>query len=138
MCSCLATSSCAKPRTGGSRWQLSIRSLHWNEQETRRLPRPPSKFVNDSWGHPTGDQLIVWGGIGAGGSIPSHGETYDPVKNVWSALPKAPLRARVDAVAVWSGAQMLIWGGSDARGVTKPIATFSALSDGAALTPASA
>ena len=86
----------------------------------------------------TGDQLIVWGGIGAGGSIPSHGETYDPVKNVWSALPKAPLRARVDAVAVWSGAQMLIWGGSDARGVTKPIATFSALSDGAALTPASA
>ena len=120
----------AEPIARGVAYDPSTNKWRW----LAPMEFPRTWFVS-SW---TGDQLIVWGGIGAGGSIPSHGETYDPVKNVWSALPKAPLRARVDAVAVWSGAQMLIWGGSDARGVTKPIATFSALSDGAALTPASA
>lgn len=123
-------SGSAEPIARGVAYDPSTNKWRW----LAPMEFPRTWFVS-SW---TGDQLIVWGGIGAGGSIPSHGETYDPVKNVWSALPKAPLRARVDAVAVWSGAQMLIWGGSDARGVTKPIATFSALSDGAALTPASA
>jgi N-acetylneuraminic acid mutarotase len=94
---------------------------------------PRTGFVSD-W---TGNQLIVWGGVGAGGSIPQHGEAYDPVTDSWSALPRAPLRARIDAVGVWSGSQLLIWGGSDARAAAKPDPTFPPLFDGAALTPAS-
>jgi Galactose oxidase, central domain len=81
-----------------------------------------------------GDQLVVWGGIGVGSSIPAHGETYDPVENTWSALPKAPLRARVDAAAVWTETEVVIFGGTDARTLDtrrKP------LLDGAALTPGS-
>jgi len=80
-------------------------------------------------------QLVVWGGVGASGSIPASGESYDPVSNLWSALPKAPLRARVDAAAVWSGTEVLIFGGSDAR--TLDAQRTKTLLDGAALTPGS-
>jgi hypothetical protein len=84
----------------------------------------------------TGHQLVVWGGTAVGGTIPPHGETYDPVTNIWSALPRAPLSARIDAVAVWTGHELIIWGGVDARaGVDARI--HDTLSDGAALTPAS-
>ena len=79
------------------------------------------------------DQLVVWGGIGAAKTIPPHGETYDPVVNEWSALPRAPLRARVEAAAVWSGTEVLIFGGTDARGSRRTVT----LDDGAALTPGS-
>jgi N-acetylneuraminic acid mutarotase len=78
----------------------------------------------------TGHQLVVWGGTAVGGTIPPHGETYDPVMNIWSALPRAPLSARTDAVAVWTGHELIIWGGVDAR-------TGDTLSDGAVFTPAS-
>jgi hypothetical protein len=86
----------------------------------------------------TGDELLVWGGIGEGGTIPRHGETYDAATDTWTALPKSPLRARVDAITVWTGSEMLIWGGSDARlldweGSEPPSGAHP--SDGAALTP---
>jgi len=86
-----------------------------------------------SW---TGGQLVVWGGVGANGSIPPSGETYDPVTNAWSPLPTAPLRARVDAVAVWTGAELIIWGGTDAR--TLDAVPPKTLRDGAVLVPPSA
>jgi hypothetical protein len=89
-----------------------------------------SGFVS-AW---AGDQLVIWGGVGAGGSIPSHGETYDPVTNTWSALPKAPLRARIGAVAVWTGTELIVWGGRDAR--TLDTDHVRTLTDGSALTPA--
>jgi hypothetical protein len=98
---------------------------------------PPMETARDgfvsAW---AGDQLVVWGGVAANGAIPPHGETYDPAANVWSALPKAPLRARVAAVAVWSGAELIIWGGLDARTLNADRVT--SLTDGAALTPSSA
>lgn len=85
----------------------------------------------------TGDELLVWGGIGEGGAIPRHGESYDPVADTWTALPRSPLRARVDAITVWTGSEMLIWGGMDARfaweGTGSPRDAY--LADGAALTP---
>jgi hypothetical protein len=95
-----------------------------------------SGFVS-AW---TGERLIVWGGTVATSNynappqIPPYGESYDPVANAWSPLPKAPLRARVGAVAVWSGDAVLIWGGWDARKSNKTTVMFS---DGAALTPPS-
>jgi hypothetical protein len=78
-----------------------------------------------------GDRLVLWGGTGKDRTIPPHGETYDPVTNAWSALPKGPIRARTDAVALWDGNEVLIWAGRDAR-------TERTVTDGAALTPAAA
>jgi hypothetical protein len=79
--------------------------------------------------------MVVWGGAGAGGTIPANGETYDPVTNTWSALPRAPLRAREEAAAVWSGTDVIIVGGTDAR--TLDANHTVVLHDGAALTPGS-
>lgn len=63
--------------------------------------------------------------------------SYDPATDAWAALPRSPLRARVDALTVWTGSEMLIWGGMDARfdweGTGSPGDAY--LSDGAALTP---
>jgi hypothetical protein len=91
---------------------------------------PRGGFVS-AW---TGDQLVVWGGTGDGGAIPPHGETYDPAADAWSRLPKAPIRARVDAVAAWTGSEWIVWGGRDAR--TLEAEQVERLTDGAALTPA--
>ncbi len=63
----------------------------------------------------TGSRLLVWGGATRRGSLatrPPHGETYDPVTNRWSPLPKSPLRGRAGATAVWTGSAMIVWGGS--------------------------
>lgn len=85
----------------------------------------------------TDDELLVWGGIGEGGTIPRHGESYGPATDTWTPLPQSLLRARVDAITVWTGSEMLIWGGMDARfdweGTGSPGDAY--LSDGAALTP---
>ena len=63
----------------------------------------------------TGRQLLVWGGVTTPGdhrSTPPYGVAYTSATNRWSALPKAPLRGRAGAAAVWTGREMLIWGGS--------------------------
>lgn len=82
------------------------------------------------------DQLVVWGGIGGAKAIPPHGETYDPVANEWSALPRAPLRARVEAgrrLERSRGAH-LRWHRHTRTGDRRQSVT---LADGAALTPGS-
>jgi N-acetylneuraminic acid mutarotase len=53
----------------------------------------------------TGHQLIVWGGrtraaSGPDYTAPTHGLVYDPAADVWSALPKAPIRSRTGAITV--------------------------------------
>jgi Kelch motif len=64
----------------------------------------------------TGHQLVVWGGFGNVDSrhrptAPAHGESYDPVTDTWTALPKSVLRARSPQVMLWTGKYVLIWGG---------------------------
>jgi hypothetical protein len=85
----------------------------------------------------TGEQLLVWGGIGEGGTIPTHGEAYDPATNEWTPLPRSPLRARLPGSVVWTGSEVLIWGGQDARTDWDGTSPWIFFSDGAALTPAS-
>jgi hypothetical protein len=75
----------------------------------------------------TGKRLLVWGGeTGRPGAFvtPPHGLAYDPRADRWSPLPQAPLRGRVDPLAVWTGHAMIVWGGAGS-------------SDGAAFTPRS-
>jgi hypothetical protein len=73
----------------------------------------------------TGTRLLVWGGeTGRPGAFvtPPHGLAYDPKADRWSPLPQAPLRGRVDPLAVWTGHAMIVWGGAG-------------FADGAAFTP---
>jgi N-acetylneuraminic acid mutarotase len=65
----------------------------------------------------TGTEMLVWGGVG--GTVPSpvglsSGGRYDPVANVWAALPNpgAPA-ARTGHKGVWTGEEFLVWGGTD-------------------------
>ena len=77
----------------------------------------------------TGTLLLVWGGTtkSAGQDVtPPHGEAYDPTSNTWAAMPKAPLRGRSQAIAVWTGSAMIVWGGENSQGLRL---------DGAAYTP---
>lgn len=63
----------------------------------------------------TGGQLLIWGGVTVhdGHTVtPPHGVAYDPANNRWSALPRSPLRGRVNAAAIWTGTEMVIWGGN--------------------------
>jgi hypothetical protein len=60
----------------------------------------------------TGSELIVWGGIGAGGFLNTGGR-YDPVSDTWAVVGSgvnAP-SARAAPTAVWTGREMVIWGG---------------------------
>ena len=55
----------------------------------------------------TGTEMIVWGGGTA------QGERYDPVTDVWTALPSVGAPAsQTGNTAVWTGQEMVIWGGS--------------------------
>jgi hypothetical protein len=102
----------------------------------RRLPAMEvSRFGHVAvW---TGYQLLVWGGQTVPFdprtdvyTAPRHGLAYDPVTDRWTALPRAPLRARTGAFAFWTGTEVLIWGGHEVRYPHRP------LTDGATLRPA--
>jgi N-acetylneuraminic acid mutarotase len=60
----------------------------------------------------TGDEMIVWGGYGDGGTAWDTGGRYDPKAGRWRmvALRGAP-EARVEPIHVWTGTVMLVWGG---------------------------
>jgi hypothetical protein len=47
----------------------------------------------------TGRELVRGGTMGDNG-IPPHGETYDPMSDTWSPMPRSPLRARYAPIAV--------------------------------------
>jgi hypothetical protein len=64
----------------------------------------------------TGNEMIVWGGEGGGGSFLNTGGTYNPSTDSWTAtsLTGAPI-ARYFHTAVWTGTEMIVWGGLDDR-----------------------
>jgi N-acetylneuraminic acid mutarotase len=80
----------------------------------------------------TGDQILTWGGqVIRGAKYRADGEVFDPVRNEWSPIPKAPLKPRGDHVAVWTGSRLLVWGG----GVEGPNGGIHSLDDGASYDP---
>jgi hypothetical protein len=68
-----------------------------------------------------GARLLVWGGTAVLGT------SYDPTVNRWTALPRAPIGARLEPAAVWTGRTMIVWGG------WRP--PFRGVPDGASFSP---
>jgi hypothetical protein len=65
--------------------------------------------------------VIVWGGVGAGGTLLSSGGRYDPATDTWQPTSPFPFAGRANHTAVWakglSGfttttAGMIVWGGT--------------------------
>jgi hypothetical protein len=60
----------------------------------------------------TGDQIILWGGVGATGYVATGGR-YSPAQDAWiSMATPAALSGRELHSAVWTGREMIIWGGT--------------------------
>jgi hypothetical protein len=99
----------------GNRVKFLARGVAYNPSTDRWRWLPPMAFPREGFvAEWTDNEVLVWGGRSRPNQtwlIPPHGEAYDPVKNVWTALPRSPLRGRVAPAAVWTGTSMLIWGG---------------------------
>ena len=75
----------------------------------------------------TGTQMIVWGGLGQGGStLLRDGGRYTPGTDTWSAtaLATAPV-ARYQHTAVWTGSVMIVWGGWGASSTLRAGSRYS-------------
>src|ERR1043166_332383 len=60
----------------------------------------------------TGNEMIVWGGVGDNFVLLNSGGRYNPNTDSWTetSATEAPT-ARVGHTAVWTGSEMIIWGG---------------------------
>ena len=77
----------------------------------------------------TGQEMIVWGGKGAGGQPLGDGARYNPATDSWSPLAAAGAPSpRSGHTALWTGQEMIVWGGEGAGG--------QPLGDGARYNPA--
>ncbi len=78
----------------------------------------------------TGTEMIVWGGVGNGGSM-RNGARYDPATDTWQMLGLAGApAARSRHAAVWTGEEMVVWGGDLGRGeFARSGARYSPVSD---------
>lgn len=62
----------------------------------------------------TGTEMLIWGGIGAGGLAINTGGAYLESGPSWTALSTVNAPAgRVGHTAIWTGTRMIIWGGYD-------------------------
>jgi hypothetical protein len=74
-----------------------------------RAPIPGGFGYSAVW---TGDEMIVWGGVGRH----RRGETaaaaaYHLDTDTWRIIADAPLTPRAGHLAVWTGKEMVVWGG---------------------------
>ncbi len=92
----------------------------------RVLPPPPLEpRRTPAWAW-TGEELVIWGGVGRLGVL-NDGAAYDPAVDTWRALAPSPLSPRGGARGVWTGTELLVLGGGDLA---------AGLADGAAYDPA--
>ncbi|HEY7148566.1 MAG TPA: GerMN domain-containing protein [Gaiellaceae bacterium] len=85
----------------------------------------------------TGSRFVVWGGkTGPGATLAlRHGQSYEPIGNRWSPLPRSPLPGRVDQTAVWTGRELIVWGGSTNSCLLNKPCHIRFHADGAAFRP---
>jgi hypothetical protein len=70
----------------------------------------------------TGTEMIVWGGFDETGSPLNDGARYNPVTDIWTALPPVAttLVSGTATSAVWTGTEMILWnGGQTEEGQTR-------------------
>jgi hypothetical protein len=97
----------------------------------RKMAAAPPSFVGrryaaTAW---TGDEVLIWGGVGADGAL-ADGAAYQPRSNTWRSLPRAPLSPRSGMAFAWTGLEFILWSGEHVReGRIKPA------EDGAAYNP---
>ena len=84
----------------------------------------------------TGEEVIVWGGSGEGGSR-NDGASYDPLSDQWTVLSASPLRGRTGHAALWTGSRMIVQGGSPGSGLFNDGAAYDPITDSwASIAPA--
>ena len=95
----------------------------------RPLPHGPVSDLNANYVW-TGAVVL---GIGAnaqvGSARPGDTAAWDPGRNAWTTLPRAPLAAD-DPVAVWTGTSLLVWGALFAPGGSSTSSATTGLSFG--------
>lgn len=82
------------------------------EQRWRRLAPSPLAGRSRAVAAWTGDQMIVWGGIGTDQAAIHDGAAYDPTTDTWAPLPPYPGSPARGSVATWTGRELLVWGGA--------------------------
>ncbi len=114
------------PRGGGV---LRLDALSW-EPTPREGAHAAAHRPTMVW---TGNEVLMWGGLGDEDEYIGTGASYDPESREWQPLSQdgAP-RARSAHTAVWTGHEMLVFGG--ARGEVG--VEVNLLGDGAAYDPA--
>lgn len=76
-------------------------------------PAPGGSRPIDSTAVWTGDEMILWGGIGlSDGAAGPTGIAYSPSADSWRVTADAPGPARRGHAAVWTGTEMVVFGGA--------------------------
>lgn len=84
----------------------------------------------------SGREVIVWGGIGAGGATLADGAALDLSTGTWRVIAPAPIEDRALAAVAWTGAEMVVFGGLRRTGaVVDGTYAQTPLTDGAAYNP---
>ena len=80
----------------------------WRAMSTENAPEGRSQMAA-VW---TGEEMIVWGGMGDGGKNFNTGARYNPKTDTWTPLPleQAP-EARMEPAFIWTGHELIVWGG---------------------------
>ena len=112
-------------------WGGSSRAAHerfWRDgaaynprtRQWRKLPRSPLAARVRTVAVWTGQEMVVWGGVGNRGVV-TDGAAYDPRGNSWRRLPKPPFRFAYSFDAAWTGHEVLFVSGSDDSNDYRPM-----------------
>lgn len=71
------------------------------------LPPSPSWSLAGHSAIWTGNEMVVWGGVG----MEDRGAAFDPGSATWRTIAPAPIDGRFRHAAVWTGTEMIVWGG---------------------------
>ncbi|HEX9811054.1 MAG TPA: Ig-like domain-containing protein [Burkholderiales bacterium] len=98
------------PTNSGGRY--SVASNVWTATPAPPPAVPPRSLHTAIW---TGGEMIIWGGVTAGGVRTSTGGRFNPIGGgSWTATSMSgPPSARSEHTAIWTGTEMIVWGGVD-------------------------
>ena len=77
----------------------------------REIPKSPLSPRQDPAIVWTGEEVIIWGGVGGDGWL-ADGAAYSPATRSWRTIAPSPLDPRQAPLMVWTGGQVLVVGGT--------------------------